>query len=172
MGADPPRPEHRPSGRLEGELNISRPIFLFVASNRYPVDGFEEARMRTVLGVTIVAIGLLPALVAAQQPDPAVPSAPPIERGQLPTVELQATDPAAAPQKTPFSRLFMGPSAKAQPHPQGAREVTVRPNSTRVVCGMTVIQADPSVDPRIALQVPENGQRHAIRRIRPPVCTE
>ena len=128
--------------------------------------------MRTVLGLAAVAIGLLADPSAAQQPDRPAPSAPGVARGQLPAVELQTTDQMSAPQRTPFSRLFMGPSAKVQPHPQDVREVEVRPNSTRVVCGMTVIQADPRVDPRIALQVPENGQQHAIRRITPPVCTE
>ena len=45
----------------------------------------------------------------------------------------------------------------------------------QVVCGMTILPADPSIDPKIFLQnrfpdVPRADVDHHIRRIPPPVC--
>jgi hypothetical protein len=42
---------------------------------------------------------------------------------------------------------------------------------TRVVCGMTVHQADPSVDPKFIIPIPENMD-YKMRRITPPACVE
>jgi len=46
-----------------------------------------------------------------------------------------------------------------------------RPSST-VVCGMTVIAADPGIDPKIVHPVPEDAANYKIRRIEPPVCNQ
>ena len=46
-----------------------------------------------------------------------------------------------------------------------------RPSST-VVCGMTVIAADPGIDPKIVHPVPEDTASYKIRRIEPPVCNQ
>jgi hypothetical protein len=49
------------------------------------------------------------------------------------------------------------------------QEVAAAPQS-RIVCGMTVIQADPQVDPKMVIRAPENGPDQKIVRIEPPAC--
>jgi hypothetical protein len=51
------------------------------------------------------------------------------------------------------------------------QEVAPAPQQ-RTVCGMTVIQADPTIDPKMVLRAPENGPDHKIIRIEPPACHE
>jgi hypothetical protein len=40
----------------------------------------------------------------------------------------------------------------------------------QVVCGMTIIPADPSIDPKMILEVPAGSVDFTIKRIPPPVC--
>ena len=51
------------------------------------------------------------------------------------------------------------------------QEVAAAPQS-RIVCGMTVIQADPAIDPKMVIRAPENGPDQKIVRIEPPACHE
>ncbi len=51
------------------------------------------------------------------------------------------------------------------------QEVAAAPQS-RIVCGMTVIQADPTLDPKMVIRAPENGPDQKIVRIEPPACHE
>ena len=39
-----------------------------------------------------------------------------------------------------------------------------------VVCGLTLIPVDPNVDPKIRLEVPENGPRFSTRSVDPKLC--
>jgi hypothetical protein len=39
------------------------------------------------------------------------------------------------------------------------------------VCGMKVIPADPSIDPKIVMPTPEDRGQFRIRRIAPPECS-
>ena len=41
----------------------------------------------------------------------------------------------------------------------------------RVVCGMLLLPADPSIDPRIRVQPPTDAD-YKIKVVRPPVCVE
>ena len=39
-----------------------------------------------------------------------------------------------------------------------------------VVCGLTLIPADPNVDPKIRREVPEDGPKFSIQSVDPKVC--
>ena len=52
-----------------------------------------------------------------------------------------------------------------------ARKLDAAP-PPRIVCGMTVIQADPTLDPKMVIRAPENGPDQKIVRIEPPACHE
>jgi hypothetical protein len=43
------------------------------------------------------------------------------------------------------------------------------PKST-IVCGMTVIPADPKIDPKMAIAPKQDNVEHKIRAIKPPIC--
>jgi hypothetical protein len=47
-----------------------------------------------------------------------------------------------------------------------------RPPERKVVCGMVVMQADPSVDPKFVKEVPGDPASMKIRRIPAPACTD
>jgi len=40
----------------------------------------------------------------------------------------------------------------------------------RVVCGMTIIPADPKIDPKMAITPKKDGVEPKIRAIEPPIC--
>lgn len=65
--------------------------------------------------------------------------------------------------KNPYSRLFVGARQLSTP----AAPVAGKPE---IKCGMTVIPADPSIDPRIAISPQTDGTRFTIRAIDPPIC--
>ena len=124
--------------------------------------------MRHVFGLAALTISLVPAPAAAQQTKAAVPPEPAPQRAQLAGPEVRLD---TQPQKGPYARLFTAPEIEIQPQRQEP-QVQPQPKSPRVVCGMTVIQADPSVDPRMVIPRVDDGPRHAIRTITPPVCRE
>jgi hypothetical protein len=45
--------------------------------------------------------------------------------------------------------------------------VSARP---RIVCGTTLLDADPKVDPRIQLPTVETKGKFSIRAVQPPIC--
>ena len=70
--------------------------------------------------------------------------------------------------KDPFERLFAPPKRQASlPASPQQREPEPRP---KVVCGMVLIPADPSIDPRIRFEAPKRDTRFTIRAVQPPVC--
>ena len=91
---------------------------------------------------------------------------------QQPTNELP-------PQASPFGNLF-APSSTPPSPPRflfptptptlnQPRDVHLAQKPT-VVCGLTLIPADPNVDPSIRHEVPEDGPRFSIRSVDPKVC--
>ena len=58
---------------------------------------------------------------------------------------------------TPTPRLNQPPDARLAQKPT-------------VVCGLTLIPADPNVDPAIRHDVPEDGPKFVIRSVEPKVC--
>lgn len=73
---------------------------------------------------------------------------------------LAASQSANPPRKNPFSKLF-APDPKPQPREAG---------KPTVVCGMTLIPADPSIDPKIVVAPQRGNTRFTIRAVPPPVC--
>jgi hypothetical protein len=83
-----------------------------------------------------------------------------------------------APQPAnPFGNLFgqrpktglKPPSLRTTPLPD-QRTVYSVPQQPAVVCGMTLIPADPNLDPAIRRALPENGPDFAIRTLVPRIC--
>jgi hypothetical protein len=115
--------------------------------------------------------------------------APLTARGQLPGRNGSGDATAGWQEKNPFGRLFITPDTqKSEPSdPQKTDPAIVeRPGMSvgppKVVCGMTVIQADPGVDPNILVKPaiveptrrnlkPVRGKiEYKIRSIAPPIC--
>ena len=76
----------------------------------------------------------------------------------------------------PFSKLFTASEdtiQKARLQAAAELERQAVHSRSRVVCGMTVIQADPQIDPRMIHRpaAPSTTTFH-IKRIPPPVCTD
>ena len=87
------------------------------------------------------------------------PPAPAIERSAT-----QTPPTLFAKQPTPFEKLKLQlrqSTVDAAPAPKD-----------RIVCGMKVLQADPSVDAKMILRAPSSGADMKIRRIEPPVCND
>ncbi len=83
----------------------------------------------------------------------------------------QLAFPQAAP-KNPYTKLFAGTAVAAQgPLVQNQAEQT-QPARPKVVCGMMVMPADASIDPRMRVSPPVNDNTtHTIRAVKPPMCT-
>lgn len=76
---------------------------------------------------------------------------------------------APTPRQNPYSRLFQARELLKQALEE-KRQQQSAPKS-RVVCGMTVIEANPSIDPKMAVEIPkDNKTRHTIRAVEPPIC--
>lgn len=72
----------------------------------------------------------------------------------------------------PYSSLFE-PKGRPSPGVPAAlvpQRVEPKPAAPRVVCGMTLIPADPGVDPGIAAPPSSNSTRFTVRAVEPPNC--
>jgi hypothetical protein len=95
------------------------------------------------------------------------------------SVTLLASPTVAAPQDNvapPFTRLFRPPSSSL-PKPatpslrlDRARSLLLSRLPPKVVCGMTLIPVDASLDPKIEHPVPSDGTKFTLRIHQPPVC--
>jgi hypothetical protein len=128
--------------------------------------------MRTRLQALLVAgcVAMLHAATALASPSDHARQAGPA--GGEPGPLAQEVRPLPA---RPYTRLFQLPalpvSTTAGPVPPAPPAVRLPgPRGSTVVCGMTVIAADPRVDSKIFLGWPRGPARHARRVIRPPVC--
>ena len=105
-----------------------------------------------------------------------------VHAGSASTAAQQPTD-GSPLGVTPFADLFAAKSKPAAPprflFPTPAPTPTPRLNQPpdvpsgqqpTVVCGMTMIPADPNVDPAIRREVPEGGPRFLIRSVDPTIC--
>jgi hypothetical protein len=123
----------------------------------------------TALGA-IVLIPVLAAGIAGQVSQLREMRVP--ETGQRPPV-LPAVSLATAPKphqapviESPYARLF---TASTQIPYAG----TVKPaNPPKVVCGLTMFQVDPAIDPKIIVPAKPGDPEPKIRRISPSVCRE
>jgi hypothetical protein len=84
--------------------------------------------------------------------------------GVLPALAQQK--PARKRQPTPYSGLFQVQDLSAAAKQQEAPA----PPQPRVVCGMSVIPTDPSIDPKIFIERKPDDTRYTIRSIPPPIC--
>jgi hypothetical protein len=109
--------------------------------------------------------------------------------GVAPNLTLAAQAPPTqappAPDRTPFNQLFQVQPPAGKPVDPRAQELLddarralrerqtalrlLPPEAPRVVCGMTIIPADPSIDPKMLIEVPSAAD-YTIRRIPPPIC--
>ena len=72
-----------------------------------------------------------------------------------------------ADRSNPYSDLFKAQEALKKAVEQQASSAPKR----RVVCGMTIIEANPGVDPQMVVEVPRRPDvKYTIRAIDPPVC--
>jgi hypothetical protein len=95
------------------------------------------------------------------------------------SVTLLVSPTVAAPQSNiapPFTGLFRPPSS-APPQPatpsvrlDRAKSALLSRLPARVVCGMTLMPVDPSLDPKIKHPVPSDGTKFTVRIHKPPVC--
>jgi hypothetical protein len=68
----------------------------------------------------------------------------------------------------PYGNLF---KAQETLRPALAEEAAKARPKTRVVCGMLIVEADPSLDPKMAVTPPQDRNlRYAIRVFEPPIC--
>ena len=112
-------------------------------------------RITAILGfVAVVHIGS--ASIAAQQPTNGLPpKANPL--GNL-----------FAPKSKPPSTLrFLFPTPTPTLKQSADGHLASKPT---VVCGLTLIPADPNVDPAIRHELPEDGPRFLIRSVDPTLC--
>lgn len=68
----------------------------------------------------------------------------------------------------PYSDLFQ-PSRPGKPNEQ-ARATQPTPAQPTVVCGMTIIPADPSIDPKFTRVSPDRSTTFTMRVIEPTIC--
>lgn len=74
----------------------------------------------------------------------------------------------SASRRSPYRNLFGPPVARRVDEPRTADTRTGQ--LPAVVCGMTILPADPAVDPKMLKTMPPADTRHTIRSIPPPVC--
>jgi hypothetical protein len=86
---------------------------------------------------------------------------------------------SAANRRNPFGNLFTGELKVDQRSTSpttvfslGQRPAQRRAQESRLVCGMTLIPADPNIDPAIRHIVPEHGPKFTMKIIQPPACRQ
>jgi hypothetical protein len=124
------------------------------------------ARTPVLLLTVCAAIAASAAVLSAQRPQqplfPGQPVPPPRTSPLFPVQPFDGQQPQAPPQARP-APLFPEKVANLPPD--------LKP---RVVCGMTLIPAPPTVDPKIALpeqtEKPKNPTTYTIRPVQPSTC--
>jgi hypothetical protein len=122
--------------------------------------------MTALMGLAVLTVGL--SAVAVTPIDDQGPAQSPTNRAAEirtgPMVPGIVTPPS---RKDIFGGLFT-PDGRSSPQFVPHRKpMDPPPPSSRIVCGTVVVQADPSVDPAIAIPVPENPNQFSMRRITP-----
>jgi hypothetical protein len=91
------------------------------------------------------------------------------------TVVLSSSAASAQQSRTsPYARLFEPGDLKTAAVQQQVRQAVQQAQAQqrpRVVCGMTMIPADPKIDSKMIIEVPRRDDvRHTIRAIEPTTC--
>lgn len=69
----------------------------------------------------------------------------------------------------PYSGLFQ-PAPLVRPSERSQATQPSTPATPKVVCGMTVFPADPSIDPKFAVTPPDRATKYTMRAIDPTIC--
>ena len=105
-------------------------------------------------------------LFLLQAPERAREPRQPAQTFDLAQTVQEASSPAVPGEKA-FGKLFQ------QAQERTARQALANQKPGRkIVCGMVVIEADSSIDPKILVPPPADSGTSKIRRIVPPVCVE
>lgn len=72
----------------------------------------------------------------------------------------------AKPRKNLYAKLFQ-PSVPSPPRPQRRSE-----SNRKVICGLTILEGDPTIDRGIAVKPPKTDVQFKIRKIEPNVCRD
>ena len=68
----------------------------------------------------------------------------------------------------PYKKLFQPQDLRAAARAQ--QDKSPQPARPNVVCGMTVIPTDPSIDPKMIERPKDDNTRYTIRAVPPPAC--
>jgi hypothetical protein len=110
----------------------------------------------TAMVAFVVAVHAGSGSLAAQQPTDGLPP------------QASASGNLFTPKsKPPSPRRFLFPTPAPTLTPSSSGQLAQKP---AVVCGLTLIPGDPSVDPAIRQEVPENGPNYLIRSVDPKLC--
>jgi hypothetical protein len=72
--------------------------------------------------------------------------------------------------KNPYQQLFEAREALRQALADASQHAAPAPKK-KIVCGMTVIEVGPEIDPKMGVTPPKDDRvRYTIRAIEPPVC--
>jgi hypothetical protein len=74
------------------------------------------------------------------------------------------------PKRDPYRGLFAPRMQQPERRPAPQAVPRAAPQKPKVVCGMVIVPADPTVDPRIRAQLPDTGVDYRIRTVRPSIC--
>jgi hypothetical protein len=120
-----------------------------------------------------VGLAVLMAAISGQATNPSAPPSVPVPGVQSGDQERGS---ALFATKTPYEKLaFEMAAGRLAIEKQRLQQDRPRPEvvpKERIVCGTKVIQADPAIDPKMAVQVPADNTDFKIRRIEPRVCTD
>lgn len=113
--------------------------------------------MRTALIVSMgLFIGVLPVSAGQASVNPQA------------TSRLGALRPAQRANPNPYAKLFDAREALKQAVRAEAQKLEPK---SKIVCGMTIIEADPYFDQRMKVTAPKDGNvRYVIRAVDPAVC--
>jgi hypothetical protein len=70
-------------------------------------------------------------------------------------------------QNDPYKSLFEPRAKFLQP----AMQTTAAKPKPQIVCGMTMVPGDTSIDPKMARPLPADGIDYKLRTIAPPICS-
>jgi hypothetical protein len=88
--------------------------------------------------------------------------------GAVPLSAQQRLNPQAG--KNPYAKLFETRDVVKLAVEQQRSRMEPTPR-TRIVCGMTVVEVAPAIDPKMGVTPPKDEKtRYSIRAVEPPLC--
>jgi hypothetical protein len=87
-----------------------------------------------------------------------------------PTPNPTARFGALRPSQDPYKQLFAMQNNLSEALQSAQRSIDAPAPKPKVVCGMTIIPADPKFDPKMAIERKSDGTEYTMRTIDPPIC--